>query len=78
MLNIETENQNSIWWCMPIFPATREVEIGRLQLEASLGKVNERPYLKNKLKAKGLAAESVNLQYCRKNKPTKSKILCLT
>jgi hypothetical protein len=36
-----------------VVPAMQEAEIGRLQSKADLGK-SMRPYLKNKLKAKGL------------------------
>jgi hypothetical protein len=38
---------------MPVVPVKWEAEAGGSQLEASLGKVSVRPYLKNKLNAKG-------------------------
>jgi hypothetical protein len=39
----------------PVIPATRKAKVGGLRFEARLGKINGRPYLKNKLqKAKGL------------------------
>jgi hypothetical protein len=41
-----------------IIPVAQEVEVGRLKFEASLGKVNGRLYLKNKLKEKGLGCGS--------------------
>jgi outer membrane receptor for ferrienterochelin and colicin len=43
-----------VWWCTPVIPATQEVKTEGSKLEASLGQVSTRPYLKNKLKAKGL------------------------
>jgi hypothetical protein len=42
-----------MWWYMPIIPATWKTDVGGSQPYASLGK-SARPYLKNKLKAKGL------------------------
>jgi hypothetical protein len=39
---------------MPIIPATHHAEAGGPRSKASLGKVSGRPYLKKKLKAKGL------------------------
>jgi hypothetical protein len=36
-----------------VVPAIWQLELGGSQLEASLDKVSVRPYLKNKLKAKG-------------------------
>jgi hypothetical protein len=39
---------------MPVIPDTWDVKTGGYWFEASLGKVRIRPYLKNKLKAKGL------------------------
>jgi hypothetical protein len=41
---------------MPIFPVTQEAEVGESQSEASLGK-SMRPYLENKIKAKGLGVQ---------------------
>jgi hypothetical protein len=38
-------------WLISVIPAIREMEMGRLRSEASLGK-SARPYLKNKLKSK--------------------------
>jgi hypothetical protein len=37
------------WWCVPVIPATQEVESGELCFEADLGK-NMRPYLRKKTK----------------------------
>jgi hypothetical protein len=45
-----------VWWCTPVIPATREVKVGKLQIQASLNKVSRRPYLKSKLKIKGIWA----------------------
>jgi hypothetical protein len=39
---------------MVVYPATWEVEVGGFLSQTNLGKVGVRPYLKNKLKAKGL------------------------
>jgi hypothetical protein len=41
------------WWCTPIIPATWEVGIEGSQSTGGLGK-SKTPYLKNKLKTKGL------------------------
>jgi hypothetical protein len=40
---------------MTVFPATKEAEVG-LQYKADPGKVRVRPYMKKKLKSKGLGA----------------------
>jgi hypothetical protein len=45
-----------VWWFTPVIPATWESEVGRSQSEASLDKVDLRPNLKSKLKAKGMRA----------------------
>jgi hypothetical protein len=42
-----------VWWYMPIIPVAWKAEVGESWYEAGLGKI-WRPYLKNKLKAKGL------------------------
>jgi hypothetical protein len=39
---------------MPLISATWEVEIGGPWFEVSLSKIDEKPHLKNMLKAKGL------------------------
>jgi hypothetical protein len=41
------------WWYTPVIPVMKGVKVGRSWSEASSGK-SERPYLKNKLKQKGL------------------------
>jgi hypothetical protein len=33
-----------MWWCIPVIPAIREVEIAELQPEDFLGKKLARPY----------------------------------
>jgi hypothetical protein len=43
-----------VWWHVDVIPAIREVEARGLPYEAHPGKVSSRPYLQNKLKAKGL------------------------
>jgi hypothetical protein len=43
------------WWYILVILATQEVKVGGSGSEASLGK-SVKPYLKNKLKAKGLGA----------------------
>jgi hypothetical protein len=40
------------WWFTPVNPATQEAQVGESQSEAGHRK-RSRPYLKNKLKAKG-------------------------
>jgi hypothetical protein len=42
------------WWYMPITPATKEAEIGRMQFEVEMGK-SARANLKKQTKAKVLA-----------------------
>jgi hypothetical protein len=42
---------------MTVIPSTQEAEVGRLQFEVILDK-SVRPYLKSKLKAKGLGPGS--------------------
>jgi hypothetical protein len=37
-----------------VIPGTLEVKAGEFQFEISLGKAGTRPYLKNKLKGKGI------------------------
>jgi hypothetical protein len=41
---------------MPVIPSTQEVKVGRSQSNIILSK-SMRPYLKNKLKAKGIGAQ---------------------
>jgi hypothetical protein len=48
-------NMGWIWWYKPIIPATQEAKVG-VPSVASPDKVSIKPYLKNKLKVKGLAA----------------------
>jgi hypothetical protein len=38
---------NKMWYCASVIPVTREAEVGGSQSKASLGKVSQRPYLKN-------------------------------
>jgi hypothetical protein len=44
-----------VWWYMPVIPATQEAGIVGLRSKAGQYK-SGRPYLKNKLQAKGLGA----------------------
>jgi hypothetical protein len=46
------------WWCTPVVPDNWEEEIEGSWSEAILGKVSTTPYLKNKLKTKGLGCGS--------------------
>jgi hypothetical protein len=45
---------------IPVIPAPQEVEEGELQSEVGLCKASTRPYLKNKLKAKGTSKAQIN------------------
>jgi hypothetical protein len=42
---------------MPVSPAIWEVEVGESWVEASMGKVSVRAYLRNTLKAEGLGLQ---------------------
>jgi hypothetical protein len=53
---VKIEDWSQTWWFTSIIPATQEAEVGRSWSCLSLSKLNSRPYLKNKLKAKGLEA----------------------
>jgi hypothetical protein len=52
-VNSKQSSQGWVWWCMSVIPAAQEEEVGGLQSEASQCK-SARPYLKNKLKEKGV------------------------
>jgi hypothetical protein len=49
----QKHHRSQMQWYRPVIPAIQKVEVGELQSNAGPGK-NRRPYLKNKLKAKGL------------------------
>jgi hypothetical protein len=50
----KNQKQDQVWWCMHVIPVTLEMEVGRSQSQAGLGRASMRPYLKKKLAARGL------------------------
>jgi hypothetical protein len=52
VFNTIRNSRGRMWWHMPVIPATEEVDVGGMQLEADLGK-SVRPYVKFKRTAKG-------------------------